>query len=233
MSPEVPGEARRRGREAGGDPGARRVAVLLAGGTGSRLGGVDKALLTRRGVPLLRGWTDALTSRGIDAVVVGPDHLQAHLPPVEARPRVLLTREDPPLSGPAAGVAAGVRALAAADLLPSAGHVLLLAVDTVDPDTLLDVLQGFAPPPGRGVIPVDGDGREQRLASMLDAVALRRTVEELAPGEEAGSPLRRLLDGLLVDRPRLPDGLGRDVDTIDDAAALGVDVSGADRDRPL
>lgn len=227
-----------RGRPAAHGP--RRAAVLLAGGTGSRLGGADKALLRRGRSTLLQDWLEALVARRIDVVVVGPPHLG---PPLDvpgasrraasAAPEVLLTREDPPLSGPAAGVAAGVRALADAELLPDQGHVLLLAVDTVDPGALLDALQSLAPESGRGAIPVDADGREQRLASMVDAAALRRRVDALAPGEEVGWPLRRLLEGLAVDRPRLPAGLGRDVDTAADAAALGVEVPGAESGPPL
>ncbi|WP_010523614.1 molybdenum cofactor guanylyltransferase [Nesterenkonia sp. F] len=228
-----------RGRSAAEGP--QCAAVLLAGGTGSRLGGAEKALLRRGSTTLLRAWLAALAGRSIDVAVVGPSHLRPQLDAPELSPRtaaapgpkVLLTREDPPLSGPAAGVASGVRTLAAAELLPREGHVLLLAVDTVDPALLLDWLQGFAPEPGRGVLPADAAGREQRLASMVDAAALRRTVEALAPGEEAGWPLRRLLEGLAVDRPRLPAGLGRDVDTPADAAALGVEIPDAERGRPL
>lgn len=227
-----------RGRAAADGP--PRAAVLLAGGTGSRLGGADKALLRRGGATLLQDWLEALVAREIAVAVVGPPHLGAQLDAPQssrgaagAAPEVLLTREDPPLSGPAAGVAAGVRALAAADLLPHEGQVLLLAVDTVDPGALLDALQGVAPGPGRGVIPVDAAGREQRLASMVDAAALRRTVDALAPGQEVGWPLRRLLEGLAVDHPRLPAGLGRDVDTAADAAALGIEVPDAESDPPL
>ncbi|OSM43588.1 hypothetical protein BCY76_007645 [Nesterenkonia sp. PF2B19] len=52
-------------------PGPSVAAVLLAGGRGSRLGGVEKGLLTRDGVPLITGWAEALGRRDIPAVVVG------------------------------------------------------------------------------------------------------------------------------------------------------------------
>lgn len=235
-----------------------RAAVLLAGGRGSRLGGVDKALLTRDGVPLLQHWCAALLARSVPTVVVGPPHLAAHLPSpgseyagespggpqaaegAEEHTLLRLTREDPPLAGPAAAVAAGVRRLAADDQLPVAGHVLLLAVDTIDPPALLDALQELAPAPGATVIPVDAEGRAQMLASLVDAAALRRRVAALDPGEEVGRPLRWLLEGFTVEHPSLPEGLGRDVDTAEDAAELGVVPPGpapasrrADRPGPL
>ncbi len=76
-------------------------AIILAGGRGSRLGGVDKGALPVGGRALL----DRVLSAARDAervVVVGygpvPDG-------------VLLTREEPVFGGPAAAVVAGLRAL--------------------------------------------------------------------------------------------------------------------------
>lgn len=76
-------------------------AIILAGGRGSRLGGVDKGALTIGGRSLLDGVLEA-TLAADQVVVVGDG-------PV---PRgVLLTREDPVFGGPAAAVVAGLRAL--------------------------------------------------------------------------------------------------------------------------
>ncbi|WP_296136876.1 NTP transferase domain-containing protein [uncultured Tessaracoccus sp.] len=77
-------------------------AVVLAGGTGRRLGGIDKARLKVDGVRLLdRVLTACAGAR--TTVVVGP---------VEAPDGVLVTREDPPGTGPAAGIVAGLDAIA-------------------------------------------------------------------------------------------------------------------------
>jgi len=75
--------------------------ILLAGGQGRRLGGVDKAALTVGSRTLLGHALAA--ARGRVIVLVGP--------PREVPRGVRQTREDPPGGGPAAGVAAGLAAL--------------------------------------------------------------------------------------------------------------------------
>jgi len=89
--------------------------VVLAGGRASRLGGAPKPLLARDGTTLL----DRAVRIGAGAgdpdgtvVVVGPPALVASLGPPTGR--VVTTHEDPPLTGPARALAAGVAALAAA-----------------------------------------------------------------------------------------------------------------------
>jgi molybdopterin-guanine dinucleotide biosynthesis protein A len=78
-------------------------AVVLAGGGGRRLGGVDKGGLVVAGVPLLdRVLLAAAGAR--HTVVVGE-------PRPIARP-VTWAREDPPGGGPLAGLAAGLSVLA-------------------------------------------------------------------------------------------------------------------------
>ena len=76
-------------------------AVVLAGGRATRLGGVAKPLVTVRGRTMLEAAL-AATAGAVQVVVVGDV-------PVPAS--VLRTREDPPHGGPAAGLAAGLRAL--------------------------------------------------------------------------------------------------------------------------
>lgn len=79
---------------------------MLAGGTGTRLGGVDKAALELAGRPLLDRVLDAVAAAGaLGTVVVGD--VAAH-----GRPGVRVVVEDPPRSGPAAGIVAGLAALA-------------------------------------------------------------------------------------------------------------------------
>lgn len=130
MSAEISGASVRSTAEA-----PRTAAVVLAGGRSSRLGGVDKATLefgagaapaaadaaaadalegTRAAArtTLLAHVLAQLTDRGIapeDTVVVGPESLAAHVPA-----GVGVVREDPPFAGPAAGIATGIRTLAAA-----------------------------------------------------------------------------------------------------------------------
>ncbi|WP_250448303.1 NTP transferase domain-containing protein, partial [Actinotalea sp. C106] len=85
--------------------GLRHDAMVLAGGTGARLGGVSKPEVTVADRELLDHVLDA-TAGADRVVVVGPAAL--------ARPGVLTVLEDPPRGGPAAGIAAGLDALDAA-----------------------------------------------------------------------------------------------------------------------
>lgn len=77
-------------------------AILLAGGRGSRLGGVDKPLLDIDGETLLDTAIAAVRDAGAITVVgVGPDRGRG----------LRWVREDPPFAGPAAALVAGVSAL--------------------------------------------------------------------------------------------------------------------------
>ena len=76
-------------------------AIILAGGRGSRLGGVSKADLVVGGRRLLDVVFEAVR-RARTTVVVGP---------VAVPDGVLVTVEDPPGTGPAAGIVAGLEAV--------------------------------------------------------------------------------------------------------------------------
>lgn len=197
----------------------RLTAVLLAGGAGRRLGGADKARLRRDGSTLMQHWTEALAQRGVPTVVVGPESLRADLPA-----GTLLTREDPPLGGPAAAARAGLLALEEAGLLAERpGRVLLAAVDVVDPAPLLDWL--LAQPQQAGshaVIPQDSTGRLQLLASLIPERPLRARAQEVTAAQAEGRPLRFMLEGIAATHPTMPEGLGADVDTPEDARRLHV-----------
>ena len=93
-------------------------AVVLAGGAGRRLGGVSKGEVELAGQRLV-DHVLAATGAARRVVVVG------EVPVPEG---VLLTREEPPGGGPAAGVVAGLARLAARPG-PAADWVLLLACD--------------------------------------------------------------------------------------------------------
>ena len=199
-------------RQAGGMPVA---AVLLTGGRGSRLGGVDKGALRLEGSTLLERALDALA--GLPTVIVGPRRAAAD------RPAVLVVREDPPLSGPAAAVAAGLAAVPA-----DADRVLLLAVDVVGLPAVVPLLLAADPGPD-GVVAVDPEGREQWLLALVRRPALEASAAAL--GDPAGASLRVLLGGLRLARLPLPPGLHADVDTVDDARAAGAGLPGQEEER--
>lgn len=177
-------------------------ALILAGGAGRRLGGVDKPALLVGDRSMLDRVLDAVA--GADTVVVvGPAR-------PSARP-VLSVREDPPGGGPVAAIAAGlpylrsdVVALLAADLPFLTADVLVLL------ESRLDLASD-------GALLVDADGRDQLLAGVWRTASLQQAVMDAGPPQ--GLALRKVLAPLTVVRVTAPAGLPepwRDCDTPED-----------------
>jgi molybdopterin-guanine dinucleotide biosynthesis protein A len=210
-------------------------AVILAGGRSSRLGGRPKHRLTYDGATLLQRSLDAAGGAGA-AVVVGPD--PGHLPA-----GVINCREEPPFAGPAAAVAAGLAALARS----GAGRplTLVLACDMPNVGTavraLREALRLYGLPRARnapkhpdsghdrqalgpdGVMAVSPDGRRQPLVGFYSTPALQRSMLDLeSRGALTNGSMTALLASLDVQLVTVPAGSTDDVDTWDDAAALGV-----------
>jgi molybdopterin-guanine dinucleotide biosynthesis protein A len=177
------------------------AAVVLTGGSASRMGGVDKSGLRRGHRALLDLALDAVAGAG-ETVVVGPE--------LPTGREVRFVREEPAGGGPLAGLAAGVAALTG-----RAGLVVVLAVDmphvtAATVDRLVSAARGTA-----GAWLVDDEGRRQ-----LAGVVRRDLVP--APQEAAGRPMR-----VLMAHPDAVDvtaeaGEALDVDTWDDADRLGI-----------
>lgn len=101
------------------------AAVVVAGGASRRLNHVPKASLSD-GTNTLLGCALEAVAAASPHVVVGPESLP--LPT-----GVLRTREDPPFSGPAAAIHAGLECIAAdceRSQVPLPGWCLILGVDT-------------------------------------------------------------------------------------------------------
>lgn len=101
------------------------AAVVVAGGASRRLNHVPKASLSDGTSTLLDCALEAVAAAS-PRVVVGPESLP--LPT-----GVLRTREDPPFSGPAAAIHAGLECIAAdceRSQVPLPGWCLILGVDT-------------------------------------------------------------------------------------------------------
>jgi molybdopterin-guanine dinucleotide biosynthesis protein A len=190
-------------------------AIILAGGRSSRLGGSPKSALVYDGATLLeRSLAAAAGARR--SVVVGPE--AAGLPG-----DVLTAREDPPFAGPAAAIAAGLAALQGAD---PAGMVLVLACDMPRVGDAVRALQDALPGAGAdGVMAASADGRLQPLAGFYGTAALERAVQAAAARNAlVHGSVFALLASLDVQAVVVPAGSTDDVDTWDDAAALGVAV---------
>ena len=179
------------------------AAVILAGGTGARLGGADKASLDLGGRSLLRHAVDAAAA-ATRIVVVG-DPVE---PPLLATTPVHFVREEPAYGGPAAALLTGI------GLLPSdAVTVVVLAVDMplVTAATVTRLLD--AARESHGAALVDPAGRRQ-LAMALDLARLREVAPP--PGTWHGLPLRRLLAALDLVAVEPLGEEGRDVDVWSD-----------------
>jgi molybdopterin-guanine dinucleotide biosynthesis protein A len=188
-------------------------AVVLAGGRSSRLGGVPKQALVYDGATLLQRTLDAAAGAQT-VVVVGPD-------PGPLPAGVITCREEPPFAGPASAIGAGLAALRET-AGPRPAWILLLACDMPNVGQAVDALRG-ARGPGDGVMAVSADGRRQPLAGFYSTAALERSVRDLiARGALMNGSVSALLATLDVQLVTVPAGSTDDVDTWDDAAALGV-----------
>jgi molybdopterin-guanine dinucleotide biosynthesis protein A len=203
-------------------------AVILAGGRSSRLGGVPKSRLVYDGATLLeRALLAASGAR--KAVVVGPD-------PGILPADVLVCREDPPFAGPAAAIAAGLAELNRHVGEGRAPLTLILACDMPRVDGAVEVLLHHLAAPVRdaggpadnpsgkdGAMAISTDGRRQPLIGFYSTAALQRAVEDAERGKGlTDASVSSLLASLDVRLVTVPPGSTYDVDTWDDAAALGV-----------
>jgi molybdopterin-guanine dinucleotide biosynthesis protein A len=197
-------------------------AIVVAGGRGSRLGGVEKAELRQDGQRLLDRLADGLA--GARALVVVGDR---------GVPGALLVREEPPHGGPAAAVAAGLAALPGGSTLvallavdmPRAGEAIPLLLSAYAGATSLAAADG--------VVAVDSTGRRQPLLGVYATTRLRAAVAAVSAerGGMEGSSLRQLLAPLELCEVPVSDALCADVDTRDDAERLGIAVPEEGQDR--
>ena len=139
-------------------------AIVLAGGRGSRMGGVDKAELVVAGERLVDRVLAAVEEAS-RIVVVGP--------PREVSRPVSWTLEETPGSGPVAALEAGLSAT-------SSDVVVVLAVDMpfVDRALVRALVARLGPD---GAIAVDVDGRPQYLCAAYRRASLRAALERGAP----------------------------------------------------
>ncbi|MCI9872232.1 molybdenum cofactor guanylyltransferase [Arthrobacter humicola] len=202
-------------------------AIILAGGRSSRLGGVPKSGLIYDGATLLERSLRAAGAAG-RTVVVGPD-------PGGLPGGVLTCREEPPFAGPAAAIAAGLAALAADHAsrhAAAAPYTLVLACDMPRSAGAVRALAealaaSAAGTPERGgadgVMAVSADSRKQPLVGFYGTAVLQRSVADAASRDRLeNASVFALLARLDVREVRVPPGSTDDVDTWDDASALGV-----------
>ena len=216
-------------------PGGEGVdVVVLAGGTGRRLGGASKPDVVARGARLLDHVLAGLASLTGPTGPMGPAGPAVPEPSESCAPAagrvvvvapggvalpagVLRALEDPPLGGPVAGIAAGLARLA-----QDPGPAALTAVVTCDaPESwrALPALVAAASRGADGACALEGD-HVQYLLGVYRTAALTRCA---APGGVAlrDVSVRRALEGLAVVRVDLGDlrAAARDLDTWEDVRA--------------
>jgi molybdopterin-guanine dinucleotide biosynthesis protein A len=170
-------------------------AVVLAGGRGRRLGGVDKAALVVGATSTLDRVLGALVDSG-RVVVSGPD-----------RPGLTSVQESPPDGGPVAGLAAALPLLDAELIAVLACDLPLVTAEAVR--ALAMAVDGHD-----GALLVDAEGRAQPLCAVYRTSALRSAVTSV--GEVHGASMRSLVATL--DLVELEDrwAASADVDTDSD-----------------
>ena len=177
--------------------------IVLTGGTGTRLGGRDKAQLSLGSRTTLGLILDAIPDE-VPVLVAGP--------PIRTRRSVTFRGEDPARGGPVAGLAAALPAVDTA-------VTCVLAVDMPWAVALLPGLVSHLSDTGGDVVlPVDADGRRQYLCSAWRTASLRRAVAALDTPRDA--PVRALLDDQRVAEWPVPEAVEPDLLDIDDQARL-------------
>ncbi len=211
--------------------------LILAGGRSRRLGGVAKAGLMVDGQTLLARTVDAaalvLADQPAQAAtagrggfledgiaVVGPvDNVAGWLEGSAAHHMVTAVQEDPPFSGPAAGIAAGLEAL-----LPTTRALLVLACDMPHAGEVARHLVADLAhcTPGQGVMAV-ADGRRQPLAAIYPLAELRAEVAAARAAHRLeNASVISLVASVSMRECAVPSGLTADIDTWADAHAQGI-----------
>lgn len=185
-------------------------AMVLTGGRSSRMGGRHKPGILVGGRSVIDRTLSALWSAvpSAEVVIAGSD---AGLSP-NLRQQVTVVREDPPFSGPLAGVAAAMEGIPHSD-----GVVLLLGGDLpfLSSETMTKLVGAVTA--GAPVAScLDATGHLQYLCSSWDQHVLRDQFNDIS--DATNMPLRALFAGLhpeLIDCD--PNEL-RDIDTPEDLA---------------
>ncbi|WP_062211944.1 molybdenum cofactor guanylyltransferase [Demequina oxidasica] len=191
------------------------AAIVLAGGDARRLGGASKPdLIVGDDTLLDLALAACEVGEAQPVVVVGPAAL--------SRDGVIVMREDPPGGGPAAGLAAGLAAIAEqnADDFGAEDLILALACDMPNAaDAVPELLQAAAARESDGAWLVDDMGYSQPLLAVYRARAFAAAVQSVA--ELTGSSMKHLTAELDMTPVLGFHHASDDVDTWQDADRWG------------
>ncbi|MFI5504598.1 NTP transferase domain-containing protein [Corynebacterium kutscheri] len=178
-------------------------AIILAGGRSQRMG-IDKLSLVNGSTTMLaavcesaRCYADQLWVVGSQRPGLGTD--------------VCFVRENPPFSGPAAGIMAAVRCM------PMIGETLILAGDLAHPEEIVHLLATASIPKDKdGVILVDESGWKQFLCAKYSLQSLHN-IHSTA----INVAVKRLFSSLDFHNIYVSKFLVDDIDIPEKAAAYG------------
>lgn len=157
-----------------------KAAVLLAGGSGTRMGTRPKCLLELDGVPLIRRQLQALGDAGIAPIVVVTGHHAEHIEPVLQGLAVTRVRNPRPDDGQTSSQRLGLAAL------PGPCDAVLVALadqPLIDADDIRALVDAWAQrPPGIAVVYPQVGG--ERGNPVIFGAAVRDAI--LAGGAEFG-----------------------------------------------
>lgn len=178
------------------------TAVILCGGRGKRLGGVDKPLVELAGKTLLARLIERLQPQ-VDAIVLSGVGERGAYEPLGYP----LVEDEDRDQGPLAGIVSARRAV-------QTPWVLTTPADT--PFLPLDLVSSLAPSCQRaGAAVVSADGHRQNLAMLLDLERLESLARFYADG---GRAVHRWLAAHRVEKVELPAAGFFNINTPDDLA---------------
>ncbi|MFD4180046.1 NTP transferase domain-containing protein [Rhodococcus sp. NPDC058514] len=189
-------------------PGAhsRYDAVILAGGSATRMGGVDKPAIVIAGRSMLSAALDAVAGAE-RVVVVGPHR-------ADLADSIRQTQESPVGGGPVLAMNAGLR-----ELEGGTAHVVVLAADlpflaAASIESLVDALD--REPDATAAFALDESGRVQFLLGVWRRSALSARLDKLGRADLANRPMKTVIPAGYVTVPMT--GIS-DCDTEADVAA--------------
>ncbi len=184
--------------------------IVLCGGTSERFGGIDKTAAAFGSSTVIGHLLSELPTAA--AIVCVGDERPTPRP-------VTWVREDPPRSGPVAGIAAGL-------LHVSTPLVAVLAGDMPYAARALPRLRAALTehPDASSALAEDPEGRRQVLLGLHRAGALRAAI----PDHPAGAPVRRVMAGLAIVTVPVDAAVAGDVDTPADLLELSTPPAQSD-----
>ncbi|WP_156761279.1 molybdenum cofactor guanylyltransferase [Microbacterium karelineae] len=190
------------------------LAIVLTGGRSSRMGGRHKPAIPVGGRTIVDRVIAAVRGADSTSEIVIAGSAEGVGDTTSREDGIRVAREDPPFSGPLAGVAAGLAAVPPA----RSRTVLILGGDMPHLDAAF--LRALTEQAAEGAIAIarDETGRDQFLCAAWPERVLRRRISEL--DAVADAPLRSLYDHVRTSPSVAPAGSLRDVDSPGDLEAL-------------